>query len=230
VGALASLRQHRRRSGLTQRQLATAAGVTPVTVCRVESGRERPNARTIARLANALGVDPRELTDHAEARPPLIRRRFPRRVSAPTVAVWRDLVDLPNLRAARIDADLSYAQLETLSCVHAHTITAIEAGAVTARIATARRLANALGKRVSDLMDLGSNGSPVRLARYRAGMSIVDLHLRSGVGRKTILLTERGRHARPETLVKLAAALDVDAQTLLGTDRASTGELAQCWR
>ena len=50
----------RRRNVLTQAELATAAGVSLITVTRLENGGEavNPRATTVRRLAKALDVDP----------------------------------------------------------------------------------------------------------------------------------------------------------------------------
>lgn len=61
--ALPSLRNLRQRRGLTQRQLATLAGVARNTIIRVEQGRTRPHAATVLLLAEALGVAPAALYD-----------------------------------------------------------------------------------------------------------------------------------------------------------------------
>jgi transcriptional regulator with XRE-family HTH domain len=54
------LQHYRLDAALSQRDLATRAGVSPVTVMRLENGDEaRPS--TVRKLANALGVQPREL-------------------------------------------------------------------------------------------------------------------------------------------------------------------------
>lgn len=42
--------------GLTQRELAAAAGTNPASIARYESGKQRPSARTLHRLVGALGV------------------------------------------------------------------------------------------------------------------------------------------------------------------------------
>jgi transcriptional regulator with XRE-family HTH domain len=223
---LDSLIRRRRESGLSQRHLARLAGVGAVTVCRVELGLERAKPITLAKLAQALGIEPDELMDAEEPKVRVRERRYPSRISPPTVS-WRDLVDLPRLGAERMRAGVSYQQLERLSGVGAVTIAAIEAGHQSARIATARRLAAALGKHMSDLMELDPSEPPLRMARYRAGMSIMDLHLHSGVSRKTILATERGRRARPETLAQLARALQVDVDDLLERNAARTSNLRQ---
>jgi transcriptional regulator with XRE-family HTH domain len=49
------VRAARRRSGLTQRQLAAAAGVPQATVGRIETGSVSPRAETLIRLLGAAG-------------------------------------------------------------------------------------------------------------------------------------------------------------------------------
>ncbi len=46
---------------LSQRELARAAGLTHATVWRFENGFEQARTQTIRKLAEALGVEPREL-------------------------------------------------------------------------------------------------------------------------------------------------------------------------
>jgi len=57
------VRTARRRSGLSQRKLAVAAGVPQPTVARIESGVVSPRADTLERLlratAHELSVEPR---------------------------------------------------------------------------------------------------------------------------------------------------------------------------
>ncbi|WP_371661817.1 tetratricopeptide repeat protein [Streptomyces sp. NBC_00280] len=51
------LRDHRRRLGLTQEELAERAGVSVRSICHVETGRvERPRPATVRRLADALAL------------------------------------------------------------------------------------------------------------------------------------------------------------------------------
>ncbi|WP_198655346.1 ATP-binding protein [Streptomyces geranii] len=51
------LRDHRRRLGLTQEELAERSGVSVRTICHVETGRiERPRPATVRRLAGALAL------------------------------------------------------------------------------------------------------------------------------------------------------------------------------
>ena len=50
-----SLRQARRRAGLTQRELAERAGIPQPTVSRIESGRVVPRVDTLDRLLRLCG-------------------------------------------------------------------------------------------------------------------------------------------------------------------------------
>jgi transcriptional regulator with XRE-family HTH domain len=52
-----ALRQQRISRGLTMRGLAEVSGVSTNNICRIESGRVRPNLTTLARLLDALGCD-----------------------------------------------------------------------------------------------------------------------------------------------------------------------------
>jgi transcriptional regulator with XRE-family HTH domain len=63
---LPSLAAHRRRRGLTQRQLAQLAGVAHTTVQRLESLRRGAYPQTMQKLATALGIAPEELL-HGES-------------------------------------------------------------------------------------------------------------------------------------------------------------------
>jgi transcriptional regulator with XRE-family HTH domain len=55
------LRETRKRTLLTQQQLADKSGVGVTTIIRIERNQVEPHARTIRKLAEALGVDPHEL-------------------------------------------------------------------------------------------------------------------------------------------------------------------------
>ena len=58
------LRTLRRSALLTSQQLATRAGVSPVTVWRIEAGLSRnTQVRTMQRIAAALGVTPRDIAE-----------------------------------------------------------------------------------------------------------------------------------------------------------------------
>jgi transcriptional regulator with XRE-family HTH domain len=58
---LPGLTMHRRRHGLTQRQLGELAGVAHTTVQRLESMSRGAYPQTMRKLATALGVAPEEL-------------------------------------------------------------------------------------------------------------------------------------------------------------------------
>jgi transcriptional regulator with XRE-family HTH domain len=57
----ARLRRVRRAHALSQRDLSRMTGIAFDTISRLETGKQRAQPRTIRRLADALGVEPREL-------------------------------------------------------------------------------------------------------------------------------------------------------------------------
>ncbi len=57
----ARLRTLRKERALSQRDLANVSGVGPVTISELERGVREAQPRTIRKLAEALGVEPREL-------------------------------------------------------------------------------------------------------------------------------------------------------------------------
>jgi transcriptional regulator with XRE-family HTH domain len=57
-----NLRRVREERLMTQQEVATAADLNLSTVMRIENDRVEPRFSTIRKLANALGVDARELT------------------------------------------------------------------------------------------------------------------------------------------------------------------------
>src|SRR3712207_5750482 len=58
---VAKLKRLREDRVLSQRELARMAGLTHVTVWRLENGFTEAHAQTIRKIANVLGVEPREL-------------------------------------------------------------------------------------------------------------------------------------------------------------------------
>lgn len=52
------LREHR---ALSQRELAEKACINTATICRIETGRHKPQPSTIRKIATALEVRPEEL-------------------------------------------------------------------------------------------------------------------------------------------------------------------------
>lgn len=50
------VRRHRQEKGLTVRKSAAEAGVSPSTICRIENGIGTPDAATLHRVAQWLGI------------------------------------------------------------------------------------------------------------------------------------------------------------------------------
>jgi transcriptional regulator with XRE-family HTH domain len=57
----AKLKRLREDQVLSQRELARKAGLTQMTVWRLENGFEHAHPQTIRKIADVLGVEPREL-------------------------------------------------------------------------------------------------------------------------------------------------------------------------
>jgi transcriptional regulator with XRE-family HTH domain len=55
------LREIRKRTLLTQQELADKSGVGIATIVRIERNQVEPHSRTIRKLAAALEVDPKQL-------------------------------------------------------------------------------------------------------------------------------------------------------------------------
>jgi transcriptional regulator with XRE-family HTH domain len=55
------LRRLRRERALSQRDLTRMTGIAFDTISRLETGKQRAQPRTIRKLADALGVEPKEL-------------------------------------------------------------------------------------------------------------------------------------------------------------------------
>ncbi len=55
------LRELREERALSMRDLAERSGVTHQTIYRIENGQRQAQPRTVRHLAEALGVEPREL-------------------------------------------------------------------------------------------------------------------------------------------------------------------------
>ena len=55
------LKELREQAILSQRDLAEKAGVSYATICRLETGKQKPNFKTIRKLAEALDVHPGDI-------------------------------------------------------------------------------------------------------------------------------------------------------------------------
>lgn len=62
-----SVRQHRRQRLWTIRELASQAGVATQTIVGIEHGTTAPQLGTMKKIAAALDVDPKEITEFAAA-------------------------------------------------------------------------------------------------------------------------------------------------------------------
>jgi transcriptional regulator with XRE-family HTH domain len=63
---LSRLRTLRQRKALSQRELAALAGLSHLTIVRLEAGNDSPYPRTVRKLAQALGVEPEALMEPDE--------------------------------------------------------------------------------------------------------------------------------------------------------------------
>jgi transcriptional regulator with XRE-family HTH domain len=59
--AMPTLKEIRLDKLISQEDLAKKSGVSSVTINRLERGHQKPNFKTIHKLADALGVDPHEI-------------------------------------------------------------------------------------------------------------------------------------------------------------------------
>ncbi len=57
----AKLRRLRREAALSQQELAERSGTTQETISRLEQGHHAARGQTLRKLAEALGVEPKEL-------------------------------------------------------------------------------------------------------------------------------------------------------------------------
>lgn len=75
VGIGGAIRAHRRRAGLSMRDLASRAGMSQPFLSNIENARATPSIATLYRLGAALGVSPQEfLPDRADETMTLVRR------------------------------------------------------------------------------------------------------------------------------------------------------------
>jgi transcriptional regulator with XRE-family HTH domain len=136
------LRELRQARGLTQRQLAEASGVNRATLQNLELSRvTRPWQHVIHALADALGVEPNDLTtdvfDPANPKPPK-----------------HGQTEIPiggRLRELRAERGLSQETLASYAGLSRQGIQKIENGSIHVRLSTLQQLALALDVTVADL-------------------------------------------------------------------------------
>jgi transcriptional regulator with XRE-family HTH domain len=181
------------------------------TIAHLELGHTGALPTTMEKLATALGIAPHELLGEPE---PL--RALVLSPPIPPSSLQRDLLALPRLGVCRTQAGLTVEELARSSEVTTKTIVNVERGRESARMTTALKLAHALGVGLFDIMQPQPTVSRLRLARYAAGLTLVELEARSGVMRQAISRIEQGlRPAKLTTLTRLAAALNVRLEDLL---------------
>jgi HTH-type transcriptional regulator, competence development regulator len=106
------LRQIRKETGLTLREVADKAGIDFTYLSKIENGRVlyTPAAETIRNLANALGVDSIELLSLADKLPKELkpfgknveaRRFFDRAAKVASPGDWEAFLDLLEERQAK---------------------------------------------------------------------------------------------------------------------------------
>lgn len=81
------IRERRRKSRLTQEQLARRVKATGVHISQLESGKRHPSQKLVARLAQVLALDPGELFFLAN---PTIQTRFFGEETTSHCAAWDD--------------------------------------------------------------------------------------------------------------------------------------------
>jgi transcriptional regulator with XRE-family HTH domain len=67
IPQMTSLAVLRKEKPMTQRELATAAGVTTATVSYAESGLKKPKILTIRKICRVLGVEPKDVDEFRKA-------------------------------------------------------------------------------------------------------------------------------------------------------------------
>ena len=84
----ARVRALRNEAGLTQAEIAEAAGITPESMSRIERGRLSPSTDLVTRLAAAIGVVPGALFERG---PAALKKPTLRAVDRRLLQVVRDL-------------------------------------------------------------------------------------------------------------------------------------------
>ncbi len=207
----ARLAAYRRAGGLSQADLATRAGVTLFTICRLENGRSRyPYPATLRKLAHALQLSVSELTGDAGGE-----------------ASWRDAPTLKERVAAR-RRQLGWTQQEfaqqtglPLGSLHA-----IERGRYKPPdVATLHKIARGLQTSTAELLaglslhpslegGLAQPGGGLAARRRELGLSQSALAAQAGVSPATISLWESGKihHPSARVLRNVARALQTSRE------------------
>ena len=101
----ASLREARRRSGVTQAELARRVGTSQATISAYENNRKQPSVETLARLLAATGA--RLTVDHGHE--PVLRPSPAQ--DARTARTLADVIALAEALPTRHERELRYPRL-----------------------------------------------------------------------------------------------------------------------
>jgi transcriptional regulator with XRE-family HTH domain len=105
------IRQRRRQLDLTQEQVARRINTSVPYITYLETAKRHPSEKVVAKLANVLGLDPRELFFLAN---PATRTLISEQLESSGVSAWDAFVRDENLREIHNVTD---QEMETLSRV-----------------------------------------------------------------------------------------------------------------
>lgn len=114
----------RRALGLTQEELAKAAGVTQAALSRYENGLREPDAEVLAGLASALRVTPAFLTHAGSVRGGMAVDAHMRRRKTAKPTVWRQLE--AQLNMYRMHASFLFEEVSLQADQHVPTLDPID--------------------------------------------------------------------------------------------------------
>ncbi|MFP3976133.1 MAG: helix-turn-helix domain-containing protein [Dehalococcoidia bacterium] len=179
---MASIKELRRRRGLSQRRLAILAHVSIMTISRAEAGQGRPSPSTVYAIAKVLGVDTEEIDVPL---PTHIERLQAKKGLADGMLCRKAGIQMPSLRHLR-------------SPRSRHDAT------------TAMKVAEALEVSAAEILGLHeTNMNELKRLRLAKRLTVSELSRRSGISRQTIYNLEDGHyHPSEDTVRKLATVLD----------------------
>jgi transcriptional regulator with XRE-family HTH domain len=179
-----TLRRQRRALGLTQKDLAIAAGVSESAVCAIEARRNRLTPRTEGALLSAL-----ERTKSEQASPQAFR------------AI--------KVRPLRLRLRLTQSELASRAGLSKRTVYDLERGTDTRpRRSTLDKLREAL-ENAKQEQTLHPVGAQTLARRNAAALTQAELAKLAGVTASSVVRAESGKHRmRTRTLAKITAALD----------------------
>lgn len=206
-GVGAEVKRVRRGQGLSQRQLAERAGLSPAYISEVESGAKEPTLGSLRRLAAGLGLPAEALL---AASPPSLEAAAAVPEGGPTLG--------QRLRLVRQARGLTLGEGAGRAGISSSYLADIERGRTSPSVDTLRKLAKALEFSVAALYHSGDVvlASKLRQLRTNLGLSQGDLARRARVSPSLVGQLEQGRVLPSlDTLERLAAALGVSACYLI---------------